>query len=156
MKLKIAVLAGDGIGPEVTAQAIKSLKAIADVYGHSFEFQEALVGACAIDATGNPLPKETLSLCEQSDAVLFGAIGHPKYDNDPSAKVRPEQGLLALRKSLGLFTNIRPVKAYPTLLEKSPLKKRNYRRNGLYDIQRTYGRYLLRREKVKLRRNYSF
>lgn len=122
MKLKIAVLAGDGIGPEVTAQAIKSLKAIADVYGHSFEFQEALVGACAIDATGNPLPKETLSLCEQSDAVLL-VPGHPKYDNDPSAKVRPEQGLLALRKSLGLFTNIRPVKAYPTLLEKSPLKR---------------------------------
>ncbi len=123
MKLNIAVLSGDGIGPEVTAQAIQSLKAIAEVYDHEFTFSEALVGAIAIDETGNPLPEETLDLCEASDAILFGAIGDPKYDNDPSAKVRPEQGLLRLRKSLGLYTNIRPVKAYETLLDKSPLKK---------------------------------
>jgi 3-isopropylmalate dehydrogenase len=123
MNLKIALLPGDGIGPEVITQAVKALKAIGDSYGHAFEFKEALVGAIAIDNTGNPLPKETLALCEQSNAVLFGAIGDPKYDHDPSAKVRPEQGLLRLRKSLGLFANIRPIKAYPTLLEQSPLKR---------------------------------
>ncbi|TRZ42580.1 3-isopropylmalate dehydrogenase [Robertkochia solimangrovi] len=123
MKLKIAVLAGDGIGPEVTAEAIKTLKAIGEVYNHTFTFEEAVVGAIAIDETGDPLPDSTLKLCLESDAVLFGAIGDPKYDNDPSAPVRPEQGLLKLRKSLGLFTNIRPIKAYPTLLDKSPLKR---------------------------------
>ncbi len=123
MKLTIAVLPGDGIGPEVTAEAIKCLRAIGELYDHSFQFEEALVGAVAIDATGDPLPEDTLDLCERADAVLFGAIGDPKYDNDPSAKVRPEQGLLRLRKSLGLFTNIRPVKAFDTLIDKSPLKK---------------------------------
>ncbi|UNY97935.1 3-isopropylmalate dehydrogenase [Zhouia spongiae] len=123
MKLNIAVLAGDGIGPEVTAQAIKTLNAVAEVYHHTFTFKEALAGAIAIDETGDPLPQETLDLCLEYDAVLFGAIGDPKYDNDPSAKVRPEQGLLKLRKSLGLYTNIRPIKAYPTLIDKSPLKR---------------------------------
>ena len=121
--LKIAVLSGDGIGPEVTQQAVKVLKAVQEVYGHSFEFTEALVGAIAIDKTGNPLPDETLELCRNTDAVLFGAIGDPKYDNNPDAKVRPEQGLLKLRKELGLFANIRPIKAYKTLLDNSPLKK---------------------------------
>ncbi|MGO4910917.1 3-isopropylmalate dehydrogenase [Leeuwenhoekiella sp. W20_SRS_FM14] len=123
MKFNIAVLAGDGIGPEVTEQAIKALDAIADVFDHSFIYKKALVGACAIDETGNPLPDETIAVCKESDAVLFGAIGHPKYDNDPSAKVRPEQGLLKLRKSLGLFCNIRPVKAFERLIENSPLKR---------------------------------
>lgn len=123
MKLNIAVLAGDGIGPEVTKQAIKALKAIALEFDHQLSFKTALVGAVAIDKTGNPLPDDTLKLCKASDAILFGAIGHPKYDNDPSAKIRPEQGLLKLRKELGLFANIRPVKAYETLLDKSPLKK---------------------------------
>ncbi|MGB5942796.1 MAG: 3-isopropylmalate dehydrogenase [Leeuwenhoekiella sp.] len=123
MKFRIALLPGDGIGPDVTEQAIKALEAIADVYDHTFEFTKALVGAVAIDKTGNPLPEETLDICEASDAILFGAIGHPKYDNDPSAKIRPEQGLLRLRKSLGLFCNIRPVKAYEQLIEKSPLKR---------------------------------
>ena len=98
---KIAVLAGDGIGPEVIAQAIKVLNAIEKVSGHSFLFKEALVGAIAIDATGNPLPDETIEICKNSDAILFGAIGHPKYDNDPNAPVRPEQGLLKLRKTMG-------------------------------------------------------
>ena len=123
MKLNIAVLSGDGIGPEVTSQAIKVLKAIALEFDHTFLFKEALVGAIAIDEQNNPLPEKTLNLCKSSDAILFGAIGDPKYDNNPSAKVRPEQGLLKLRKELGLYANIRPVKAYETLLDKSPLKK---------------------------------
>ncbi|NNC46703.1 MAG: 3-isopropylmalate dehydrogenase, partial [Winogradskyella sp.] len=123
MKLHIAELSGDGIGPEVTAQAKKVLQAIAQEFNHKFTFSKALVGAIAIDKTGNPLPDETLKLCKETDAVLFGAIGDPKYDNDPAAKVRPEQGLLKLRKELGLYANIRPVKAYETLLEKSPLKE---------------------------------
>ncbi|MFM2268233.1 MAG: 3-isopropylmalate dehydrogenase [Bacteroidota bacterium] len=122
---KIAVLAGDGIGPEVTEQGIKVLKSIAQTYGHNFQFHHALVGAVAIDETGNPLPNETIDICNECDAILFGAIGHPKYDNDPNAPVRPEQGLLKLRKSLGLFSNIRPVKAYETLLHISPLKAEN-------------------------------
>ncbi len=123
MKLNIAVLPGDGIGPEVTNQAIKALKAIASEFNHNFKFTTADVGAIAIDKHNDPLPEETLELCKNTDAILFGAIGHPKYDNDPSAKVRPEQGLLKLRKELGLYANIRPVKAYETLLDKSPLKK---------------------------------
>jgi 3-isopropylmalate dehydrogenase len=123
MKLNIAVLAGDGIGPEVTQQAIKALTAVAVECNHQFYFKPADVGAIAIDKTGDPLPNQTLELCKNTDAILFGSIGHPKYDNDPKAKVRPEQGLLALRKSLGLYANIRPVKAYETLLDKSPLKK---------------------------------
>ena len=123
MKLNIAVLPGDGIGPEVTNQAVKVLKAIAFEFDHKFSFKTANVGAIAIDKDNNPLPDSTLDLCKSSDAILFGAIGHPKYDNNPSAKVRPEQGLLKLRKELGLFANIRPVKAYETLLDKSPLKK---------------------------------
>ncbi len=123
MDYNIAIIPGDGIGPEVTAQAIKALDAIADEFGHRFTYTTALMGACAIDETGNPLPEETIEICEQSDAILFGAIGHPKYDNDPSAKVRPEQGLLRLRKSLGLFCNVRPVKAYEQLIDNSPLKR---------------------------------
>lgn len=125
MKLNIAVLSGDGIGPEVTAQAIKVLKAIGMEFDHTFIFKSAKVGAIAIDQTGDALPEDTLQLCKTSDAVLFGAIGDPKFDNNPDAKVRPEQGLLKLRKELGLFANIRPVKAYPSLLKKSPLKKKN-------------------------------
>lgn len=123
MKLNIAVLSGDGIGPEVTDQAIKVLNAIALEFDHTFLFKEAPVGAIAIDQENNPLPDATLDLCKTNDAILFGAIGHPKYDNDPTAKVRPEQGLLKLRKELGLYANVRPVKAYKTLLDKSPLKK---------------------------------
>jgi 3-isopropylmalate dehydrogenase len=122
MKLKIAVLPGDGIGPEITQQSVKVLKAVADRFDHHFQFEDALVGAAAIDLLDNPLPEATLELCKKSDAVLFGAIGHPKYDNNPDAKVRPEQGLLKLRKGLGLFANIRPVKAYDKLIEQSPLK----------------------------------
>lgn len=123
MKFNIAVIPGDGIGPEVINQAKKALNAVANTYNHIFIYTEAQMGACAIDATGNPLPDETIEVCKNSDAILFGAIGHPKYDNDPSAKVRPEQGLLKLRKELGLFCNIRPVKAYEQLIENSPLKR---------------------------------
>ncbi len=123
MKKKIALLPGDGIGPEVIRQAVKVLDATANRFGHYFEYCYADVGAVAIDRHGNPLPEETLEACKNADAVLFGAIGHPKYDNDPNAKIRPEQGLLALRKSLGLYANIRPVTTYPNLLHLSPLKE---------------------------------
>lgn len=122
MEKHIAYLPGDGIGPEVAKQAQKALNAVAEVYGHKFTYTEGLVGAAAIDATGDPYPAETHEICENSDAILFGAIGDPKYDNDPSATVRPEEGLLRMRKSLGLYCNIRPVKAYKILEEKSPLK----------------------------------
>lgn len=124
MNLTIALLPGDGIGPEVTAQSVKCLHAVGETFGHQFNFVEAPVGAEAIDKTGDPLPDTTLQLCKDSDAVLFGAIGDPKYDNDPDAKIRPEQGLLRLRKELGLYSNIRPVKVFPTLIDKSPLKKK--------------------------------
>ena len=123
MNLKIAALAGDGIGPEVILQAKKALHAIGLVFDHEFVFEDAFVGAVAIEKTGNPLPEQTLNLCLNTDAVLFGAIGDLKYDNNPDAKVRPEQGLLKLRKSLGLFANIRPIKPYVSLLNSSPLKK---------------------------------
>lgn len=122
MQKKIAVLAGDGIGPEVTKQALKVLRAIERAYDHQFTYEEGVVGAAAIDETGNPFPKETEKLCLEVDAILFGAIGHPKYDNDPNAKVRPEQGLLEMRKKLGLFSNIRPIKSYPAISKISPLK----------------------------------
>jgi 3-isopropylmalate dehydrogenase len=123
MNLKIAVLSGDGIGPEVILQAKKALYAISVAYDHEFIFEDALIGATAIDKTRNPLPEQTLNLCLNTDAVLFGAIGNPKYDNNPDAKVRPEQGLLKLRKELGLYANIRPIKPFKNLLDASPIKK---------------------------------
>jgi 3-isopropylmalate dehydrogenase len=123
MDFKIAVLPGDGIGPEIIDQAKKVITASGNKFKHKFNFTHALVGAIAIDKTGNPLPEETLDLCKSSDAVLFGAIGDPKYDNDPGAKVRPEQGLLAMRKELGLYANVRPVTTFASLIDKSPLKK---------------------------------
>ena len=122
MQKNIAVLAGDGIGPEVIEQALKVVKAIEKRFGCQFTYTPALTGATAIEHTGNPYPDETHDICMQSDAVLFGAIGDPKYDNDPKAKVRPEQGLLAMRKKLGLYANIRPVTTFKSLLHKSPLK----------------------------------
>lgn len=118
----IAVLAGDGIGPEVVDQALKVVKAVAKKFNLEMKFEKALVGACAIDACGDPYPEATHELCMKSDAVLFGAIGDPKFDNDPKAKVRPEQGLLAMRKKLGLYANIRPITTFPSLIYKSPLK----------------------------------
>lgn len=123
MNKKIAVLPGDGIGPEIVSQAIKVLDAVAARYGHHFEYTYAKVGAAAIDAVGDPYPEETHAICMESDAVLFGAIGDPRYDNNPSARVRPEQGLLAMRKKLGLYANIRPVEPFRTLINRSPLKE---------------------------------
>src|SRR5689334_7077118 len=122
MKKHIALLPGDGVGPEVTAEAVKILKKIAEKFDHEFTFEEAFVGAVAIDKTGNPFPDATQKLCEESDAILFGAIGDPKFDNDPSAKVRPEQGLLKMRQTLGLYANVRPIFTYPNVVNKSPLR----------------------------------
>lgn len=123
MEKNIAILPGDGIGPEIVEQAIKVINAIAKKYDHTFNYTYAHIGGVAIDNCGNPFPKETQDICMNSDAVLFGAIGDPKYDNDPSAKVRPEQGLLAMRKALGLYANIRPVSTFESLIDKSPLKR---------------------------------
>jgi 3-isopropylmalate dehydrogenase len=122
MNLKIAVLAGDGIGPEISAVGVEIVKAIAEKFHHEVPFQSALVGATAIDQVGDPFPFQTLEVCKAADAVLFSAVGDPKYDNDPTAKVRPEQGLLAMRKELGLFANIRPVQTFQCLLHQSPLR----------------------------------
>ena len=122
MHKNIAVLAGDGIGTEVIEQALKTVRAVEQRFKCRFTYTSALVGATAIEQTGNPYPDATHDVCMQSDAVLFGAIGDPKYDNDPKAKVRPEQGLLAMRKKLGLYANIRPVSAFKSLVHKSPLK----------------------------------
>ncbi len=122
MKLRIAKLPGDGIGPEVVEQAVKAVDAVCAKFGHEVSYTLGYVGACAIDRTGDPYPQETHALCMESDAVLFGAVGDPKYDNDPAAKVRPEQGLLAIRKQLGLFANLRPVETFRSLVGKSPLK----------------------------------
>ncbi len=121
-ELNIAVLPGDGIGPEIMTQALNVTKAICNRFGHKLTYKEGLTGAVAIDTVGDPYPDETHQLCMSSDAVLFGAIGHPKFDNDPNAKVRPEQGLLRMRKMLGLYGNIRPVMTFPSLLHKSPLR----------------------------------
>ena len=121
MRALIAVLAGDGIGGEVTAEAVRSLSAVASRFGHSFEFESALLGGAAIDATGQALPPATLALAHRSDAVLLGAVGGPKW-SDPEAKERPEQGLLQIRKALGLFANLRPVVPHPAVLDASPIK----------------------------------
>ncbi|WP_299463184.1 3-isopropylmalate dehydrogenase [uncultured Microscilla sp.] len=119
---KIVVLAGDGIGPEVTKCAREVLEVIGTISGQKFEFEDALIGHSAIEATGEPLPQATLDKCQQADAILLGAVGHPMYDNNPGAKVRPEQGLLKLRKSLELFANIRPIKLFDELLHSSSIK----------------------------------
>lgn len=123
MKLNIALLAGDGIGPEVIDQAVKVSDAVAQKFGHEINWTPALTGAAAIDAVGEPYPDATHEICANADAVLFGAIGHPRFDNDPSATVRPEQGLLKMRKKLGLFANVRPTFTFPSLIDKSPLKR---------------------------------
>lgn len=123
MNKRIAVLPGDGIGPEIISQAVRVLSCIAEKYNHNFEFTFGLIGACAIDETGVPYPEETHKICIESDAILFGAIGDPKYDNNPQATIRPEQGLLKMRKELGLYANIRPVEIYPSLIYRSPLKE---------------------------------
>ena len=123
MKLNIAKLPGDGIGPEVVDQAVKAVDAICRKFGHEVSYTYAPVGACAIDECGSAYPELTHQTCLESDAVLFGAVGDPRYDNDPTAKVRPEQGLLAMRKQLGLYANLRPVETFKSLIHKSPLKE---------------------------------
>lgn len=122
MKLKIAVLAGDGIGPEIMEQGVAVMSAVAEKFGHEVSYTEALCGAHAIDEVGDPFPEETYRVCMDADAVLFASVGDPRFDNDPTAKVRPEQGLLAMRKKLGLYANIRPVETFDCLVHKSPLK----------------------------------
>lgn len=121
-EIKIAVLPGDGIGPEIVAQAVKAVDAVAAKFDYKVTYRYAAVGAAAIDAVGDPYPDETHRICSESDAVLFGAIGDPRFDNDPEAKVRPEQGLLAMRKKLGLYANLRPVNTFESLLHRSPLR----------------------------------
>lgn len=122
MNLKIAILPGDGIGPEIMQQGVAVLNAIANKFNHQFEYEEAICGAHAIDVVGDPYPAETHEVCMRADAVLFAAVGDLRYDNNPTSPVRPEQGLLAMRKQLGLFANVRPVATFPCLLHKSPLK----------------------------------
>ena len=121
MEFEIAVLPGDGIGPEVIAEAVRVLDAVGGRFGHSFDLEHGRIGGNAIDDFGTPLPDDTVELCQRSDAILFGAVGGPKWD-DPNASVRPEEGILAIRKSLGLFANVRPVKVYPALINASPIK----------------------------------
>ncbi len=121
MKFSIAVLPGDGVGPEVVAEAVKVMEAVGRSFGHAFELTYGRVGGSAIDEFGTPLPSETEEICDNADAILFGAVGGPKWD-DPQAKTRPEDGILALRKNLGLFANIRPVKVFPAIIESSPVK----------------------------------
>ena len=123
MKLNIAKLPGDGIGPEVVEEAAKVVEAVCRRFGHEVSWHFAWAGACAIDRFGDPFPEETYQTCLDADAVLFGAVGDPRYDNDPTAKVRPEQGLLAMRKKLGLYANLRPVETFKSLVHKSPLKE---------------------------------
>lgn len=122
MDLKIAVLPGDGIGPEISEQGVAVMSAVCEKFGHKVSYEYALCGAHAIDEVGDPFPEETFKICMDADAVLFSAVGDPKFDNDPTAKVRPEQGLLAMRKKLGLFANIRPIETFDCLIHKSPLK----------------------------------
>lgn len=123
MKIKLAILPGDGIGPEIIREALKSVEAVCRIAGHEPVYSYGLAGAAAIDQTGDPYPAATHELCMGSDAVLFGAIGDPRFDNNPKATVRPEQGLLRMRKALGLYANIRPVETFPSLLHKSPLRR---------------------------------
>ena len=122
MDFKIAVLAGDGIGPEISVQGVDVMNAVCEKFGHKVSYEYAICGADAIDKVGDPFPEATFQACKNADAVLFSAVGDPKFDNDPTAKVRPEQGLLAMRKKLGLYANIRPVSTFPSLIHKSPLR----------------------------------
>lgn len=122
MNIHLAILPGDGIGPEIMTQCVAVVNAVAKCFNHNITYTEAICGADAIDKVGDPFPKETLRICQQADAVLFAAVGHPKYDNNPTSPIRPEQGLLAMRKQLGLFANIRPIQTFPCMVHKSPLK----------------------------------
>ncbi|MDG2372373.1 MAG: 3-isopropylmalate dehydrogenase [Flavobacteriaceae bacterium] len=139
MKLNIALLAGDGIGPEIIHEAVKISNAIAQKFTHEINWISGLTGAAAIDAVGDPYPEDTHSICLEADAVLFGAIGLPRFDNDPLAKVRPEEGLLRMRKKLGLYANVRPTFTFPSLIDKSPLKKERIKGTDLVFIRELTG-----------------
>lgn len=139
MKLNIAVLPGDGIGPEIMEQAIKVLDAIANKFGHDFKYSKAICGAEAIEMVGNPFPQNTYKVCMKADAVLFAAVGDPRYDNDPEAKIRPEQGLLEMRRKLGLYANIRPVVTFDCLYDRSPLKENILRDTNFVVIRELIG-----------------
>lgn len=143
MDFKIAVLAGDGIGPEISAVGVDVMTAVCEKFGHKVSYEYAVCGADAIDKVGDPFPEATYQACKNADAVLFSAVGDPKFDNDPTAKVRPEQGLLAMRKKLGLFANIRPVQTFAPLCT-SRRSVRNRGRCGLHLHPRTDGRYVFR------------
>ncbi len=138
MDARITVLPGDGVGPEVTAEAVACLGAVAERFGHTFQFQEALIGGAAVDATGDPLPAATLAACRSSDAVLLGAVGGPAWDRHPRDQ-RPESGLLRLRKGLGLYANLRPVTVHPALEDASPLKPEIVRGTDLMFVRELSG-----------------
>ena len=156
MKLKIAVLPGDGIGPEVTNESIKVLNCIAKKFNHEVEMNEGLVGAIAIDHHNNPYPDETHNLCLESDAILFGAIGDPKYDNDPKAKIRPEQGLLEMRKKLGLYANLRPTLVFDSLLHMSPIKEERITGTDILFVRELTGGIYFGERGRKNNDNYAF
>ena len=156
MKLKIAVLPGDGIGPEVTNESIKVLNCIVRKFNHEVEMNEGLVGAIAIDHNNNPYPDETHKLCLESDAILFGAIGDPKYDNDPKAKIRPEQGLLEMRKKLGLYANLRPTLVFDSLLDMSPIKEERITGTDILFVRELTGGIYFGNRGRKNNDNYAF
>ena len=156
MKLKIAVLPGDGIGPEVTNESIKVLNCIVKKFNHEIEMNEGLVGAIAIDHNNNPYPDETHKLCLESDAILFGAIGDPKYDNDPKAKIRPEQGLLEMRKKLGLYANLRPTIVFDSLLDMSPIKEERIAGTDILFVRELTGGIYFGERGRKNNDNYAF
>ena len=156
MKLKIAVLPGDGIGPEVTNESIKVLNCIVKKFNHEIEMNEGLVGAIAIDHNNNPYPDETHKLCLESDAILFGAIGDPKYDNDPKAKIRPEQGLLEMRKKLGLYANLRPTIVFDSLLDMSPIKEERITGTDILFVRELTGGIYFGERGRKNNDNYAF
>ena len=156
MKLKIAVLPGDGIGPEVTNESIKVLNCIVRKFNHEVEMNEGLVGAIAIDHNNNPYPDETHKLCLESDAILFGAIGDPKYDNDPKAKIRPEQGLLEMRKKLGLYANLRPTIVFDSLLDMSPIKEERITGTDILFVRELTGGIYFGERGRKNNDNYAF
>ena len=156
MNLKIALLAGDGIGPEVIREAVKVSESIAKKFNHKISWKEGLVGAAAIDKTGDPYPSETHDVCLDSDAVLFGAVGDPKFDNDPSAKVRPEEGLLRMRKKLGLYANIRPTYTFDSLMDKSPIKRSIIEGTDLVFVRELTGGIYFGKRGRKDNNNFAF
>ena len=156
MNLKIALLAGDGIGPEVIREAVKVSESIAKKFNHKISWKEGLVGAAAIDKTGDPYPIETHDVCLDSDAVLFGAVGDPKFDNDPSAKVRPEEGLLRMRKKLGLYANIRPTYTFDSLMDKSPIKRSIIEGTDLVFVRELTGGIYFGKRGRKDNNNFAF